>query len=198
MGMGMCEVVLDKDEDRNRYLAALDDDLCMEGHGGYPSGKLHWVSGTVYPDYDAAKEAIGRMGGTDSGFDDDYAVPFRDVNGIDAKPSAKMTALENRLAALRAKRAEYVAENHVNRRQSALVGCAACGSKVSRAYIRDDDRCPVCGKDMRSDTVRKRVSSFDARIRDAGKALSKEKKAWGVRNAKKAPVKWLVIPTWHV
>lgn len=192
--MGHCinYIVAEKNADKNEIIFAIEEEAehANYGEGGY-SGNLHmsshWHSDTIYDSHDDAVEAISRL---ERGSYDDHAVLFRDTTNLE---NAKTKKIREQIAQVRQKQSEYIAANHVSSRKSAMIGCPHCGSKIARDYLRSD-RCPVCGTDLRSETVLKRIDSYDAKIAELDKKLVDEKK----KLAAKAPVKWLVKYEYHV
>ena len=94
-----------------------------------------------------------------------------------------------RLANTREKKAQYDRENDVRRRQAEFIGCLNCGSKLAKKHL-GGNRCPLCGEDLRSETVRNRLKSFDERIKKIEKQMREEGK-------KSHRIKWLVKTEVH-
>lgn len=65
------------------------------------------------------------------------------------------------------KLAEYIANNNCYDRKSATIGCKECGSSLSTSRMAQKklNKCPLCGKDLRSDTVLKTINGYKQNIR---------------------------------
>lgn len=72
-----------------------------------------------------------------------------------------------------------------------FVGCKGCGSRLSRVHIRTN-RCPLCGADLRSKTMRNAVDAAEAKWRKAQQAAEDYVK----QHAKKRVV-WMVKIEYH-
>jgi len=168
----------------------INEEVCHKtyeegGHGLY--GPIRWIDSTVYPDYQAAHDAIDRL---DRGNYDQLAVLYRTMpKGATSKKrdelririadtSAKHNALDREIAA-RSFKAQYV-------------GCKGCNSKLNREYI-TSNRCPVCGIDMRSDTTLARLAGYKEKLEKLNEELRKEEQ----KLAAKGEVKWLVKIEYH-
>lgn len=189
--MGHCVnyIVADKDAERKSIIADICEEVYHESweEGGSYHGNLKWHDNTVYDSEDDAYAAIDRL---DRGRYDDHAVLFRDTSRLE---NAKTTKLAEQIATTKAKKVDYIDSNHVTARKSAYIGCPHCKSKLSREYLKRD-ACPLCGTDLRSDTVKERIKGYDAKIAELKKRLADEKK----KLAAKAPVKWLVKYEYHI
>lgn len=197
MGTNVMQCVIAKDADQKAFLAELNDFVeheDWEEGGCYPADKLHWHYETVYDTRADAERAIHDMETT---WHLDHAVLFHDTDAVETKPTKQCETLEQRIATLKKQRDEYVSKNHADCRTSAYIGCPKCGSKIRREFLKGRDACPVCGGELRSDTVMKRITSYDARIADAKKQLAKLDRERSKRVSKKAPVKWLVQWSYH-
>lgn len=193
MGHAINYIIVDKNADR----AAVIADICEEvehsawQEGGIYNGTLkksnHWHEGTVYDSEEDAREAISRF---DNGWYDDHAVLFRDTSALE---SAATKRIAEQIAKTKEKKRDYVEANHVTSRKSTFIGCPHCGSKLSREHLKRDT-CPLCGTDLRSETVRSRIEGLDEKRRELESRLVDEKK----KLAKKAPVKWLVKYEYHI
>ena len=79
---------------------------------------------------------------------------------------------------------------------SAFIGCKNCGSKLSREHLvrKGVNGCPMCGAELRPQTVLDRISKKKADLENITKAIEKEQN----RLAKtKGVVKWLVKYEYH-
>lgn len=61
----------------------------------------------------------------------------------------------------------YVAKNNCYDRKSATIGCKNCGSSLATKYMaaKKLNKCPLCGSELRSDTVLKTIQGYQANIK---------------------------------
>lgn len=75
-----------------------------------------------------------------------------------------LSKLEGDIKELRAKITDYNTKTDVRvTRTSDYIGCQKCGSKLSRQYLKSS-KCPLCGDDLRSNTVIKHVIVMQSRL----------------------------------
>ena len=82
------------------------------------------------------------------------------VEFIDTKETSKIKSLKERLKATREKKEQYIKKEQIINHKSSLIGCKHCGSKIAREFLKND-YCPVCGTDLRSETVIKTIARYD-------------------------------------
>ena len=58
--------------------------------------------------------------------------------------------------------------------KSKFVGCPRCGSRLNRKSI-SNDKCPLCGQDISSSTVKKTIKRYKNNIKEMEKELREEK-----------------------
>ena len=58
--------------------------------------------------------------------------------------------------------------------KSKFVGCPRCGSRLNRKSI-SNDKCPLCGQDISSSTVKKTIKRYKNNIKEMKKELREEK-----------------------
>lgn len=115
----------------------------------------------------------------------DTAVRFLDYS--DVTPTKKMLDLKHRLDETVQKKADYAEKHSVKNFKADFVGCPGCGSKIARRFIHAD-KCPLCHKDLRSETTIKTIKGYDEKIKELGKMYDEAEK----KNKKKAKVMWAV------
>ena len=115
----------------------------------------------------------------------DHAIPFHDDRNL--TPSKKAQDILSRISKNQEARDEYIQKNSVQNRKSKSVTCPCCESRLSLSYLRGQ-KCPLCGTDLRSNTVLSRIKKFDTDDKALRRALNEENK----KASKKAPIKWLV------
>lgn len=179
---------------KKQLLNQINDEVIKEGDGGdYLSyGKLkdekHWHENRIYRNEEEARKAIN---GYDNGWYDDHAVLFYDTESVE--PSAKAKSIIQRIHGLQQKLEAFYKDSDVHNRKSDSITCRNCKSRIMLAYFRGRFRCPVCGEDMRSESVLKRDAKLRADIDRAQRELVNERDS----HAGKAPVMWLVKYEYH-
>lgn len=93
-----------------------------------------------------------------------YAVKYK----IGIAPSPKMVSLEKRLHEKEERLATYTSTQNEKKFTAAFVSCPHCKSRVNRDFIHPP-LCPVCGKDMRSDTAVKTITTLEETVKDLKK-----------------------------
>lgn len=93
-----------------------------------------------------------------------YAVKYK----IGIAPSPKMVSLEKRLHEKEERLATYTNAQNEKKFTAAFVSCPHCKSRVNRDFIHPP-LCPVCGKDMRSDTAVKTITTLEETVKDLKK-----------------------------
>ena len=58
--------------------------------------------------------------------------------------------------------------------KSKFVGCPKCGSRLNKKFI-SNDKCPLCGQDISSSTVKKTIKRYKNNIKEMEKELREEK-----------------------
>lgn len=135
-----------EDCNRGSVLSEISEYAMCNGDGY--SGPVRWHDDLpVAKNREEAEEIIRKL---DNGWYDDHAVRYYDYS--EAKETKKIQDMKKRAEELAAKIGEYAREHTVRNFKANLIGCAKCGSRVSREYLRSD-RCPVCGGDLRSESV---------------------------------------------
>jgi predicted RNA-binding Zn-ribbon protein involved in translation (DUF1610 family) len=165
----------------------LNSYAAREGDGGGLPGKIKFID-KVFPDYGHAVEFIKSNNTYNY---DCMAVKYK------ALPEGKST---KKLDELRIRRHQAL-EEYRNMSQyvvakdfkSEFVGCKDCGSKINREYIKSN-ACPVCGKDMRSDTIQKRLLAMREKVEKLEKAIDEEQEKLFYKSGK---VYWLVKIEYH-
>ena len=115
----------------------------------------------------------------------DGAVRFHDTKAI--KKTKKMEALDTKARKLFADKEAYIKKNRVQNRKSDTITCPKCGSRLNLAYF-NTQKCPLCGTDLRSNTVQNRIKKFEKDIKAAWAEYRKEER----KLKTKAPIKWRV------
>lgn len=93
-----------------------------------------------------------------------FAVKYK----IGIAPSPKMVSLEKRLHEKEERLATYTSTQNEKKFTAPFVSCPHCKSKVNRDFIHPP-LCPVCGKDMRSDTAVKTITTLEETVKDLKK-----------------------------
>lgn len=158
-----------------------------EGGGGLPY-PIHWYT-EICKDYDDAERFI-------KAHDYEYAqLAVRFHNTEEAPKTKRIQDLETKQNALSAIYLElddkpYYRPDTV---QAKFVTCKACGSKLSVAHLRQN-RCPLCGKDLRPESVQKRIGRLKERYAELNEKIRAER----LKKSKAAPLYWYIKTEIHV
>lgn len=90
----------------------------------------------------------------------------------------KAEDLQRRIKETQEKAEKYVADNSIHTHTSEFRGCKKCGSKLATKYIKGEN-CPLCGNDLRSETVVKTLRNYKEKITALTKELQVEMKKVG-------------------
>ena len=151
------------------------------------AAEITWRDDTEFPDFAAAEEFL-----YDYRCNHTYepvAVRYRS----EGKESRRTAALAERVDVLNAELASMRQKALPSNRTSAFIGCQACGSKIARAHLGSEWRCPVCGKDLRAPSAVKAIESKVARIDEARNRLRESR----IKDGARAPIRWAVIAEVH-
>ncbi len=74
--------------------------------------------------------------------------------------------IEQRLRKEEQKLVDYTKKNNCYDRKSSTIGCKNCGSSLATKYMAAQklNKCPLCGNELRSDTVMKTIEGYKANI----------------------------------
>lgn len=112
-------------------------------------------------------------------------VPFKDTS--EAKETKKIQDLKRRIKETEEKSAAYFEAHKVSNLKAAYIGCQKCGSKINKDYLKSSNRCLVCGQDLRSETTKKMLASYEKKMKDLRKQMEEEK------SKQKVPVRYAVF-----
>lgn len=162
----------------------------QEGATGLPN-KIRWLDkAPVQENYEAAEQYIEDH---DKKWYDCLAVRYYSYPPVS---STKLSDLSNRLNALRKTYHEKDNTIQCKGNKSSFVGCKSCGSHLAIKYIRSN-KCPLCGTDLRSDTVMESLRKMKEKISNLEKEITVETKKNQEKLLKKATVRWLVKIEYH-
>lgn len=157
-------------------------------HGDrYGTDRIVMLSNKPFDNEKQAKSYIDEM---DRDFYGGYAVKFYDYSN--AKKTKKIDELKAKLLELSKNRDEYISAHHVKEFKASFIGCAKCGSKLSRQHL-ISDKCPVCRNDLRAESTLERIASFEKRIKECKEKIQQEIE----KQKDKANIKWLVKFEYH-
>ena len=158
----------------------------QEGGHGLESG-IRFID-KVMPDYQSAMAFLEQ---NDRGWYDSLAVKYKEL------PSGKSTKkLDDLKEKLRIAYTEYELENRkvvASDFKSDFIGCKNCGSKIRREYL-NSNFCPVCHADMRSDTIKKKLASMNAKVNKLRNDIKEEEKKLAEKHGQ---ICWLVKFEYH-
>lgn len=160
----------------------------VHSHGDrYGTEKIEILSTKPFDNREQAETYILEM---DKNFYGGYAVKFYDYSKT--KNTKKIDELNAKLDETFKKRDEYISTHHVKDFKASFIGCAKCGSKLSRQHL-ICDKCPVCHNDLRAESTLERISSFAKRIKEYQEKITQETQ----KQKDKAEIKWLVKFEYH-
>ena len=113
-------------------------------------------------------------------------IPFKDVDSI--KETKKIQNLKERIRKEETKLNEYIKKTDCKNYKSKYIGCPQCGSKINKEYIYNC-RCPLCRKDLRSDTTKNTINRYKENIKRITIDLRIEKE----KSSNKANTKYLLL-----
>ena len=140
----------------------------------------------IFPDFEAAADYLYSNERPDY---ETWAVRFRS----EGAPTKRTRDAEARVERLRAEYEALLRSTLPAHRKSALIGCAACGSKLSREHLGERDRCPVCHASLLSKSDLDRIAAKSGAVRRAVRALRESR----AKDGERAPVRWAMIAEVH-
>lgn len=189
MGHQINYTTIPVDYNKSQMKAEMDErawhDHWQESSEGLPSD-IRWID-FVCDNKDQAREYIEKH---DSGWYDQLAVKFKQA---DYSKNKKIIALKERKNNVLRKKQSLDSVMHFKDTKSSLITCKGCGSKISNQYMQHRNTCPVCGFDMRSDTIKNRLKSYDDKIETLKDEIEKEQRIAD----QKGNLFWLVKTEYH-
>lgn len=186
MSHQICYEVFNENVNRKAVLAAIQAEAERYGDGYNGPLKFH---DEIQP-LESRDAAEARIRSLDKGWYDDHAVRY--IDHSEAKETKRMTEIRARIQETRDKMTVYRREHSVTNFKAEFIGCPNCGSKISRKYLRADN-CPVCRADMRSETTKKTLAGYEAKIRDLNAQIEQERR----KQTSARKVLWLVKYEYH-
>lgn len=143
----------------------LKDELVGEGLGKRDANKV--LKGLFFKEkvFNTKKQAVAYL----KTMPTTYAVKYK----IGIAPSSKMLSLEKRLREKEKRLAEAEEKQKQTKFSTPFITCSHCHSKVNKDYIHPPV-CPVCGKDMRSETAIHTEASLRKAIEDLSSRYENE------------------------
>lgn len=182
-----------KDDDRVALLKRISAEVARKSDADDEyTGSLwrtdHWHDDVTYPSRQEAEKAIKDM---DNGFYDDHAVLFYDTSKV--PETDRMKTLRDRIDRLESRRCKAETDSDIHHRKSKSITCRKCGSVIMLHYYWGHCACPVCGTDLRSESVRKRIHLIESALKRTKSELKSEQD----KRFEACPVKWLVKYEYH-
>lgn len=156
----------------------------MEGSSGLGS-KIDWREDLIFNSYNQASEFIEEESRKKSYLQ--IAVLFKDAKITKAmeKKTEQADKVFKEWEDLRKK-------DHFKDRKSKTVACTHCESKVNVNYVKFN-KCPVCGTDLRSKSVKDRIENKRIKLNKLYDELNEMKE-----NPKSYDLKWLIKYEYHI
>lgn len=179
-------IAKNKDEIMEKAIdfACLNTDRRENPSGSYHN-RLDILDSVVYADWDEAVEKAEELRKLRENYND-FAIPFYSL--IKKEPTKAILDLDRRIEERREKRKEYEEKTAVYNLKANFIGCKDCGSKINREYLKRGNRCPVCGKDLRSDYILEKIEKDSEKILE----LYKKRQELEKKNSKRGEINWLV------
>lgn len=157
----------------------------MEDPSGSYHGDLEILENHIYDNYDKALEAAKKIE-KKRGVYRDFAIPF--YESIQQKPTKQMLNLNTRAQKMEEDMEEYQKKMSIHNLKAKFITCRNCSSKLSKDFLNNSNRCPVCGADLRAEYIVKRLDKYKKDIAN----LYKQYNDLNNKRSKKGKVKWLV------
>lgn len=157
--------------------------------GGHSLEPIRWYNNKICSNYEEAQHFLQE---NDKGWYDQLAVRFR-ARKPGTKETKKLVDLRERYDLAVRQYQEF--SNYVPAKdfKSQFVGCKNCESKINKNYIKTN-KCPICGEDMRSDTIKERLKNMQSKVKKLERELSEEEKKCFEKNSE---IRWLVKIEYH-
>lgn len=141
----------------------------------------------------------------------DGAISFYDYG--DMKDTSQIAKVKEGAKKIRDMAFKYLKDHSIQSQKANYIGCKneKCESKIAREFMFkrepqceysekqgkyilyiDNQRCPVCGSDLRADYIIAKQKEFEDNINELDKKLHQLETAQKDKNSKKAKKKWLV------
>lgn len=174
-------------EDKLNYWAACE--CYQEGAGGLPE-RIKWHDELCFDSEEKAQQWI-------SAHDHTYAqIAAKYTKGKAFTPSKTLESLKARKIQAWKDYNILKSKLHFADLKSQTISCKNCESKLNKKYLKDN-KCPVCGKDLRPKSTLARINSlynkYDVLAKEYDKKLAEEKKKKGGSD-----IYWLIKTEIHV
>ena len=104
-----------------------------------------------------------------------YACRYRAIENYTC--TKQENNLIERFKRLQKEKEEYAKTHAIrNYKKTLKKHCTGCTADIPVRFFRSDDRCPLCGKSLRSESVTKALASYDARMSAIEKQMDEIKK----------------------
>lgn len=172
---------------------------CDEYHHGI--SRIDWDESKVFSSEEEAYNwlLVNRFGDYEQ-----IAVPYTEIVSLEeqikGKPRLESTykkILDMNEKAEKAAQEYHELNNafHFRDTKSELIGCKNCGSKLARKYL-EGNKCPVCGHDLRPQSLLDRIAVKKAKVREYRKKSSDLMKEF--KKKLKSEKYWIVKIEYHV
>ena len=157
----------------------------IEENGEYGGDGIRWCRETICANRQDAEKWIKEH---DNNWYDNIAVRYYDPI---IERSQKLDELSQKIREAYALYSERNNANYIKTRTSEFIGCGNCKSRMAAKYLRGNF-CPICGLDLRPDTMIKSIAAAKNKWENA----QKTKQEYINKHSKKE-VRWLVKFEYH-
>ena len=157
--------------------------------GGLPRN-IRYIDRTL----NSYSEAVAFIQSEDQGWYDQLAVKYLDYP--DFRKSRKYLELEKKLNEVSIKATEEQCRFYYADSKSEFLGCRTCSSRLRTSYLHNN-RCPVCGNDMRPGGVLQHIEALNGKADEIREKLEAEEQHLQEKQRKTAVKKWLVKIEYH-
>ena len=178
-------------EDRKDIEAELDSLAAAESdYGDCLPKPIRFIDRT----FDTYNEAVAFIESEDKGSYDQLAVKYLDYPNF--RKSRKYEELERKLNEAAIKATEEQCRFYYADSKSEFLSCRTCSSRLRTFYLHNN-RCPVCGNDMRPGGVLQHIEALKGKADEIREKLEAEERHLQEKQRKTAVEKWLVKIEYH-
>ena len=152
--------------------------------GAYSYAKyMRWYDDLILNNYDEARLFLKE---NDRGNFDNLAVRYMELpEGV---TSVELESLRLQFEQAVKEQGNLERTDYIQSLKAEYIGCKGCGSKVSKKYIKFN-KCPVCGYDLRSDSVKRKIAEAKNKVKEIQEQIKQEEQKLMGQDVN---IKWLI------